>query len=369
MLFFTRIAIDASMSIYQFLVAVRVGGSENLTNSNGDVTSHLMGLFYRTIKLIEVGIKPCYVFDGKPPPMKGGELAKRAAAREANAAAAKKAREDGDVDAAEKFERRDNKVTKEMTAGCKELLRLMGVPVVEAPCEAEAQCAELCKADLVYATATEDMDALTFGTKRLLRQLWSGATSSAAKKGLRPREFTLAVALEELAMTMEQFVDMCILCGCDYSSGIPGVGPMTALKLIREHGDLATAVAVMRKNPKSKVPEDFDVEELRRMFYAPEVTAAKDVTLKWKEPDVEGIVKFMVGQEFEETKIRTGIARMTKAKKTSNQGRMDSFFKKVEAPNAKDLAKKREDDKAKAKGKKRGASSSAGGKAKKKGKK
>lgn len=351
------------MSIYQFLVAIRVG-ADNMTNADGDVTSHLQGLFYRTIKLIELGIKPCYVFDGKPPPMKGGELAKRAAAREANAAAAKKAREDGDVDAAEKFERRDNKVTKEMTAGCKELLRLMGVPVVEAPCEAEAQCAELCKHDLVYATATEDMDALTFGTTRLLRQLWSGATSSAEKKGLRPREFTLAVALEELAMTMEQFVDMCILCGCDYSNGIPGVGPMTALKLIREHGDLKTAVAVMRRNPKSKVPDDFDVDELRKMFYAPEITPAKDVSLKWKEPDVEGIVKFMTGQGFEETKIRKGIARMSNAKKTSNQGRLDSFFTKKEAPNAKALAKKRDDEKAK--GKKRGASSAAGGKAKKK---
>jgi flap endonuclease-1 len=153
-----KVAIDASMSIYQFLVAVR-SGADNFTNADGEVTSHLMGLFYRTVRLIELGIKPVYVFDGKPPPMKSGELAKRRALKAANEAAAAKADEDGDAELAEKFSRRVNKVTPEIIASCKTLCRLMGVPVVEAPCEAEAQCAELCKEGKVYATATEDMDA------------------------------------------------------------------------------------------------------------------------------------------------------------------------------------------------------------------
>jgi flap endonuclease-1 len=354
-----KVAIDASMSIYQFLVAVR-SGADNFTNADGEVTSHLMGLFYRTVRLLELGVKPAYVFDGKPPPMKGGELAKRAAAKAANAAAASKAEEEGDAELAEKYSRRVNKVTPEIIAGCKTLLRLMGVPVVNAPCEAEAQCAELCKEGLVYATATEDMDALTFGTTRLLRQLWAGATTSAEKKGTRPREFVLATALEELELTMPQFVDLCILCGCDYSDGIRGVGPATAYNLIKKHGNLQIVVEELRNKPKSTVPDDFDVAKLREMFYAPEITPAKDVILKWSPCDVEGLVKFMVNDnQFDEDKVRSGIKRMAASKNVANQGRMDSFFKPKAAPNAKDLARKRADAKAeKTVPKKRGAAAS-----------
>lgn len=73
-----KIAIDASMSIYQFLIQVRLAGGEGqLTNEAGDVTSHISGMMYRTIRMMEAGIKPVFVFDGKPPTMKGGELAKR----------------------------------------------------------------------------------------------------------------------------------------------------------------------------------------------------------------------------------------------------------------------------------------------------
>jgi flap endonuclease-1 len=72
-LFGRKVAVDASMSIYQFLISVRQNG-EVLTNDSGDTTSHLYGLFFRTIRMTENGIKPCYVFDGKPPTMKNGEV-------------------------------------------------------------------------------------------------------------------------------------------------------------------------------------------------------------------------------------------------------------------------------------------------------
>lgn len=324
-----KVAIDASMSIYQFLVAVR-SGVDNLTNDAGEVTSHLSGLFYRTVRLLELGIKPAYVFDGKPPPMKGGELAKRAAMKAMHSEAAAKAKEEGDIEKEEKFSRRVNKVTAEMITGCKTLLRLMGVPVIEAPCEAEAQCAEMCKHDLVYATASEDMDALTFGTPRLLRQLWAGATTAAEKKGTRPREFGLAVALEDLDLSMEQFVDLCILCGCDYVDGIRGIGPTTALNLVRQHGDLEKIVTTLRTNPKHAVPDDYPVPTLREMFFKPEVTPASEISLKWAEPDTEGLIKFMVSEnQFDEDKIRSGIKRIAESKKVSNQGRLDAFFKPV----------------------------------------
>jgi flap endonuclease-1 len=125
-----KVAIDASMCIYQFLIAVRQEDGGNLTNENGETTSHLMGTFYRTIRLLENGIKPVYVFDGKPPEMKGHELVKRQERRADAQAGLDKATDEGDAENVEKFTRRLVKVTKEHSLECQKLLELMGVPCV-----------------------------------------------------------------------------------------------------------------------------------------------------------------------------------------------------------------------------------------------
>lgn len=186
------------MCLYQFLIAVRAEGAQ-LTSVDGETTSHLMGTFYRTIRMLENGIKPVYVFDGKPPDMKSKELSKRTEKREEAQKALEKATEAGDAADMEKFNRRLVRVTKVHNEEAKELLKLMGVPYINAPCEAEAQCAAMVKAGKVYATATEDMDALTFGTNILLRHL----TSSEAKK-LPVQEFFYDKILQGLEFTPEQ---------------------------------------------------------------------------------------------------------------------------------------------------------------------
>lgn len=129
-----KVAIDASMSLYQFLIAVRSEGAQ-LTTADGETTSHLMGTFYRTIRMVENGIKPVYVFDGKPPTMKSGELEKRGEKRAEAEAALEKAKELGNQDEVDKQSRRLVKVGKSHVEDCKELLKLMGIPFVSAPCE------------------------------------------------------------------------------------------------------------------------------------------------------------------------------------------------------------------------------------------
>lgn len=230
-----KVAIDASMAMYQFLIAVRSGGDGNaaasmLTNEAGEVTSHIQGMFNRTIRLLVAGVKPAYVFDGKPPQLKGGELAKRAAKRAKAEVDMKDAEMNGSMEDVDKFSKRLVRVTSQHNEECKKLLRLMGVPVVDASCEAEAQCAALAKAGVVFGTGTEDMDALTFGSPKLLRRM----TFSAAKK--EPiLEVDYTKLLAGLKLTRAEFVDLCILCGCDYTESIRGIGAKTALKLIREH--------------------------------------------------------------------------------------------------------------------------------------
>ncbi|XP_076147193.1 flap endonuclease 1 isoform X2 [Alosa pseudoharengus] len=315
-----KIAIDASMCIYQFLIAVRQDGNV-LQNDDGETTSHLVGLFYRTIRMLDNGIKPVYVFDGKPPQLKSGELEKRTERRAEAEKQLAQAQEAGEQENIDKFTKRLVKVTKQHNDECKKLLSLMGVPYVEAPCEAEASCAALVKAGKVFATATEDMDGLTFGTNVLLRHL----TASEAKK-LPIQEFHFSRILQEIGLSHEQFIDLCILLGCDYCGTIKGVGPKRAIDLIKQHGSIEEILENidLKKYPP---PEDWLYKEARRLFLEPEVVDCSTVDLKWNEPDEEGLLKFMCDEkQFSEERIRNGCKKIMKSRQGSTQGRLDTFF-------------------------------------------
>ncbi|MCL4117301.1 UNVERIFIED_CONTAM: hypothetical protein GTU68_013527 [Idotea baltica] len=329
-----KVAVDASMSLYQFLIAVRSEGNV-LTASDGETTSHLMGFFYRTIRLLEHGIKPVFVFDGKPPTMKGGELAKRAERREEAQKALEKAEEAGIQEDVEKFSRRLVKVTKQHNEEAKKLLGLMGMPYVNAPCEAEAQCAALAKAGKVYGVATEDMDALTFGTPVLLRHM----TFSEARK-MPIKEFHLNKVLSEMNLSQDEFIDLCILLGCDYCGSIKGIGPKRAIELIQKNKKIDEVLKNL-DTKKYSPPEDWTYEQARQLFVEPEVTDPADIELKWTEPKEDELVSFMCSEKgFSEDRIRNGIKKLHKAKTSSTQGRLDSFFKVTHVPSNKDNKRK-----------------------------
>ncbi|XP_023531871.1 flap endonuclease 1 isoform X1 [Cucurbita pepo subsp. pepo] len=323
-----KIAIDASMSIYQFLIVVGRSGTEMLTNEAGEVTSHLQGMFNRTIRLLEAGVKPVYVFDGKPPDLKKQELAKRYSKRADATADLADAIEVGNKEDIEKFSKRTVKVTKQHNDDCKRLLRLMGVPVIEAPSEAEAQCAALCKLGKVYAVASEDMDSLTFGSPRFLRHLMDPSS-----RKIPVMEFEVAKILEELNLTMDQFVDLCILSGCDYCDSIRGIGGQTALKLIRQHGSIESILENINKE-RYQIPEGWPFQEARQLFKEPLVcTDEEQLDIKWTTPDEEGLISFLVNENgFNSDRVTKAVEKIKAAKNKSSQGRMESFFKPVTNP-------------------------------------
>ncbi|KAJ9525581.1 hypothetical protein QJQ45_003311 [Haematococcus lacustris] len=296
-----KIAVDASMHIYQFMA---------------------VGMFYRTAKMLEAGIRPVFVFDGKPPELKRKLLDQRGERRDAADEKLKTAQEAGNTEDIEKYSKRTIKVTKEHNEDCRRLLRLMGVPVVDAATEAEAQCAAMAKAGLVYGVATEDMDALTFGTPRLIRHLMQSSNQS------QPiMEFDYCKALEGIKLTADQFIDFCILCGCDYATSIKGIGPVRALQLLQKHGSMDTLLAALDP-AKYNVPEDWPHKESHEFFKNPEITPCETIPpLKWSEPDEEGLVAFLVGEKnFSEDRVRKTVAKIKASKGKANQGRMENFF-------------------------------------------
>ncbi|KAK4178577.1 putative DNA-repair protein rad2 [Triangularia setosa] len=321
-----KVAIDASMSIYSFLIAVRSDGQQ-LMNEDGQTTSHLMGMFYRTLRMVDNGIKPLYVFDGAPPKLKSGELAKRFQRKQEAHEGLEEAKETGTAEEVEKFSRRTVRVTREHNQECQKLLKLMGIPFIVAPTEAEAQCAVLARAGKVYAAASEDMDTLCFDSPILLRHL---TFSEQRKEPIQ--EIHVGKVLEGLGMDRKQFVDLCILLGCDYLDPIPKVGPSTALKLIREHQTLEGVIRYMKEDPKSKyvIPEDWPYEDARDLFFNPDVRSADDplCDFKWEKPDIEGLVQFLVKEKgFSEDRVRGAAARLEKNMKSSQQSRIEGFFK------------------------------------------
>ncbi|OSC97232.1 PIN domain-like protein [Trametes coccinea BRFM310] len=363
-LFGRKVAIDASMSIYQFLIAVRQKDGELLTNDAGETTSHLMGFFYRTIRMVENGIKPAYVFDGKPPELKAGVLSKRFERREEAKEEGEEAKEIGTTEDVDRFSRRTVKVTREHNEECRKLLTLMGIPFVVAPSEAEAQCAELARGGKVYAAGSEDMDTLTFGAPILYRHL----TFSEARK-TPISEINLQKCLEGLEMNMSQFIELCILLGCDYLEPIKGVGPKSALKLIREHGTLGkvmehlkekvaekeeTAEEGKKKKGGIQIPEEWPWEEAKKVFEKPDVTPADELELEWKSPDIEGLVDFLVKEKgFNEERVRKGAEKLTKFLNAKQQGRLDGFF--AVKPKTSPKKEKAEEKGAKGRGTKRKA--------------
>jgi flap endonuclease-1 len=305
------IAIDAYNALYQFLAIIRQPDGTPLKDATGRITSHLSGLLYRTSNLVEMGIKPIYVFDGTPPALKEVEIKRRVKAKEEALIKYEHALKEGKIEEARVYAQATSRLKDYMAEDSKKLLDLMGIPWVQAPSEGEAQAAHLVKRGDADYCASQDYDSLLFGAPRLVRNVTISGRRKLPSKNVFievvPEIIELENVLKECGITYEQLVDIGILIGTDFNpDGIKGLGPKTALKLIKEHENIENTLPHLKN-------AEFPVEHqrIREIFLKPTVT--DNYKIESKEPDIEDVVNFICRErDFSEDRVRKAIEKMQK---------------------------------------------------------
>jgi len=310
-----RIAIDAFNTLYQFLAIIRQPDGTPLMNSKGQVTSHLSGLFYRTSKLMELGIMPCFVFDGEPPELKADTIIARGRIKKAARKKWQEAMEKKDLVAAKKYAQATSKLNTQMIEDSKTLLDALGVPWVQAPSEGEAQASLICKEKDVYAVGSQDFDSLLFGAPKLVRNITITGKRKVPGKSyyyeLKPHIIELDKVLKELDVTQEQLIEIGVMVGTDFNPGIKGIGPKKALKAVKEG---------------TWKEHDFgiDPEIVKKIFEKPEVT--KEYTLKWGSPDLDKLQEFLHEKhDFSKERIEHTYEKLEAAGRAKNQSSLEDW--------------------------------------------
>ena len=319
------VAVDAYNTIFQFLSIIRQPDGKPLQDDQGRVTSHLSGLLYRTANLIDAGVDPVFVFDGKPSELKSGTIEERIARREKAKKEYEEALAEGDLKKAFSKAQQTSRMTPEILESSKELLKLLGIPVVQAPSDGEAQAAYMCSKGSVHAAASQDFDSILFGAPLLVRNLTiSGRRKVPGKsiyRDVKTEIIDTESMLENLGLTREQLVDVCILIGTDFNPGISGIGPKKGLKLIQKHGDLEHALPEIGQ----KIPEYQDVRDI--FLNGPH---NDDYSVKPGTIDPDEVVEMMTGHGFSPERVRNVVTKISDARKAESSRRkqrsLDQWF-------------------------------------------
>ncbi len=309
------IAIDAYNALYQFLSIIRQADGTPLKDSAGRITSHISGIFYRTSNILEFGIKPVYVFDGKPPELKRSVIEKRNAIRSNAEAEWKTAMESGNIEEARKWSQQSSRVNREVVEESKKLLDYMGVAWIQAPSEGEAQASYMARKGDAYGVGSQDYDSLLFNTPYLLRNLTvSGKRKMPGKKvykEISPEMIDLAKNLKNLQITREQLVDIGILIGTDFNEGIKNIGPKKALLLIKKYGKLEN----IEKEKGFKIE---NYEQVKSIFLNPDI--APEYKIEWKQIDDLKLAEFLCEEhDFSKERVSSVIEKLRLVQKNKAQ--------------------------------------------------
>lgn len=320
------IAIDASNHLYQFLTTIRSPTGALFTDSKGNVTSHLIGLFTRTVHLMKLGIKPAYVLDGEPPLLKRQEIQRRATLKQEATAKYEAAQQEGDAEGMRMYAARSTRLTREMIADAKEVVKALGLPVVQAPGEGEAQAAHIVKSSRAFAVASQDADSLLFGATMVVRNLSiEGRRKKAGVIGydhVPPESIELSRVLSSLGISHEQLICLAMLVGTDYNrGGIKGIGPRNALKLVKQHQSPEAIFSA------AKWQEHFDYGwgEVFSLLANPKIT--EQYELEFSRPDKEALFRILCDQhDFARQRVEKAIEELEMATKAKQQRGLGDFI-------------------------------------------
>ncbi|MBU1198101.1 flap endonuclease-1 [Candidatus Micrarchaeota archaeon] len=317
-----KVAVDAYNTLYQFLSIIRQKDGTPLMDSHGRVTSHLSGLFYRTCNLLEKGIRPVFVFDGKPSDLKRHTLESREERKQTAEKKFEEAKKAGREDEMRLYAQQTVRLRKHMVEESKQLCRLMGIPVVQAKSEGEAQCAIMCREGLVDATASQDYDSLLFGSPVLIKNITIAGRRKLPRRNryteIVPERLDLQENLNALGITYEKLVWLGLLAGTDFDQGIKGIGAKKALKLVREHDSMDAIL--------NKLGVEMDWMPVEALFRNPPATPVTKDELKLLEPHRENIISFMMERDFSKERVQSALARAFKEPTDTTQNKLSKWL-------------------------------------------
>lgn len=320
------IVLDAHNILHQFLSSIRQRDGTPLKDSQGRITSHLSGLLHRTAHLVEAKIRPVYVFDGQPHPLKAKTVEQRRQRKEQAEQEWKEALKKGDLEKARSKAQQTSRVTNEIINQSKQLLKALGIPFVQAPSEGEAQASYMVQNGDAYAVGSQDFDCLLFGAPFLIRNLTSSEKRKLPNKQayarVHPETIRLQPGLQRLGVSREQLVDIAILVGTDFNEGIKGFGPKKSLKLLKEKGCLENALDVLSDfSPQLSLQE---IEMVRTLFLNP--TISTEYFINWEKMDADEVIYLLCDEhQFSRDRVNAALESFSSLHQTNKQKNLFDF--------------------------------------------
>ena len=323
------ICIDAFNTLYQFLSTIRQVDGTPLMDNKKRITSHLSGIFYRNIALLETGIKLIYVFDGKPPEMKYKTLRERGAGRELAKERYEEAKDVEDLESMKRYSSQLVRINDEIIQESKDLLEAMGIAVVQAPGEGEAQAAHLARVrEGIYASASQDYDSLLFGAPKLIRNLTLAKKRKTISGWIevKPEIIELEKVLNYLEINLDQLICLGILVGTDYNpKGIPGIGQKKALQIVKRFKQPILIFDSLKEQIANLSEEDkFDWREIFELFHKPNVSNSLIKFNKINEKKIRDIL--VKEHDFSDDRVQKQLERLRELTERNKQKDLDSWF-------------------------------------------
>ncbi|HUW43684.1 MAG TPA: flap endonuclease-1 [Bacillota bacterium] len=316
------VCVDAYNMLYQFLSTIRQPDGTPLMDNKKRITSHLSGIFYRNINLLSEGIKLIYVFDGEAPELKAGTYKKREESRGIARGRYKEASQREDLEAMRRYSSQLIRLDDKMIEETKELLEALGILVIQAPSEGEAEASYLnkIKSD-IYATVSQDYDCLLFGAPRLIRNLASARKRKTFSGWIeiKPELIELQRVLNLLEINLDQLICLGILIGTDYNpKGIPGIGQKRALDIVKKYRQPVLIFKSVEEQIMSLTEaERFDWKKIFELFHKPNV---KNFEIESKKIDEEKIKKILIEEhDFSEERVEKQLEKLRELKEKKKQ--------------------------------------------------